>query len=389
MQDDSVNAIQGPNRKAIREDIRKDKAQERLENIIIRQDAATEELQEWADYAAFNPLAMKQKFEKLEEKARHQELAKQAERSSEGDSEKAEKLAKNFNVRNPELNARTLLATLARLNPNDSAEDMLRKVRESYPDHTLADEALDFMIESTSENPAVQTQLKKAKNDFNDLFGREIKAGKNINVQAQEFSKVGLGSPTALRDMYRDIVGNPRDPHTLFDELSTKFAYKQMKQVVDFVLHSLGADLKAKGPSIPRGELSRLFTESRIMQAFLGLYKFFQKRMSLVETLFDQEDLALPGSLNFEVLAKQLMQLVRERYPTPDKVRRLAMKLGISQELAAQIIIFGQYRDALRNISPRLFKSERHRQDMLLALIEALSDLEDELEEEEDEEDEE
>lgn len=385
MRDESIQGVQGTGRKAIHEEIRKERAQERLQNLIIRQDSANEEFQEWADYSAFNPLAMKKQFEKLEEKARNQELAKKGERSSEGDSEKAEKLAKNFNVKNPELNVRTLLATLARLGPNDASEEMLRKIREAYPDHTLADEALDFMIEAASKNPAMQNELKKAKTDFNDMYGREIKAGKNINAQAQEFSKIGLGSPTALRDLYREIVANPRDPHTLFDELSSKFPYKQMKQVVDFVLHSLGSDLKAKGPSIPRGELSRLFTESRTMQAFLGLFKFFQKRMPLVETLFDQEDLTLPGMLSFELLAKQLMQLIRERYPSPDKIRRFAMKLGISQELAAQIIIFGQYRDALRNVSPRLFKSDRHRQDLLLALLETLSDLEDELDEEEEE----
>ncbi|MDP3962357.1 MAG: hypothetical protein Q8Q03_00610, partial [bacterium] len=98
MQDDSVNAIHGPNRKAIHTDIQKAHAQERLETILISQDAATEELQEWADYAAFNPLAMKKKFEKLEEKARQSEIAKDSERTSDGDAAKAEKLAKNFNV---------------------------------------------------------------------------------------------------------------------------------------------------------------------------------------------------------------------------------------------------------------------------------------------------
>ncbi len=385
MHDDSVNSIQGTGRKAIQEDVRKERAQERLENILVRQDAATEELQEWADYAAFNPLAMKKKFEKLEDKLKKAEIQKSPEKSSDSDTSKAEKLARNFNVKNPELNVRTLLATLARINPNDSSEEMMRKIRDSYPDPTLADEALDFLIESTSENSATQRQLQKAKTDFNDMFCREIRAGRNMNTQAQEFSKIGLGSPTALRDMYRDIVSNPRDPHTLFDELSGKFQYKDMKAVIDFVLHSLGADLKAKGPSIPRGELSRLFTESRTMQAFLGVFAFFEKRMQMIGGLFDQEDLSLPGLITFEALAKQLMQLARERYPTPQKILILATKLGISQELAAQIIIFGQFRDALRNVSPRLFKTERQRQDLLLALLEALSDLEDELDEEEEE----
>jgi type III secretion protein W len=55
----------------------------------------------------------------------------------------------------------------------------------------------------------------------------------------------------------------------------------------------------------------------------------------------------------------------------------------------AKIIVFTQMRDALRETSPKLFKSEQHRQDVLMTFLEALSSLEDELEEEEDEEEEE
>ena len=80
------------------------------------------------------------------------------------------------------------------------------------------------------------------------------------------------------------------------------------------------------------------------------------------------------------------MKLLQERYPSPDKIIKLSFVLGISEEVAAQIVIFTQYRDALRHISPKLFKSERHRQDLLMTLIETLSDLEDELEDEEEEE---
>ncbi len=37
----------------------------------------------------------------------------------------------------------------------------------------------------------------------------------------------------------------------------------------------------------------------------------------------------------------------------------------------------------MRHISPKLFKSERHRQDLMMTIMEALSDLEEEAEEEE------
>jgi hypothetical protein len=42
----------------------------------------------------------------------------------------------------------------------------------------------------------------------------------------------------------------------------------------------------------------------------------------------------------------------------------------------------------MRGVSPRLFKSEKHRQDLLTTVMEAISELDDLLEEEEEEEEE-
>ena len=219
-------------------------------------------------------------------------------------------------------------------------------------------------------------------------YGREIQAGRNIGAQARAFSEKGLGSPTALRDLYREITGNPRSPHKLFEELVEKFKFSDMKNIIDFILHSLGSDMKAKGPSISKAELQRLFGEARNMQAILGVFRFFFGRMKMIKGQFDRFDLSMPSRINFEALARLLMKLIEERYPTPDKILKQAFTLGIAEELAAQVIIYTQYRDAMRHISPKLFKSERHRQEVLMALMETLSDLEDELNEDEDEDEE-
>lgn len=164
-----------------------------------------------------------------------------------------------------------------------------------------------------------------------------------------------------------------------------------MKKAIDFILHSLGSDLKSKGPSISPAELQRLFSEARTLQAILGIYRFFRGRLGIMMKQFKKEDLTFPQRLTFELLAKQFVRFIQERYPTTDRILQLALILGISEELAAQIIVFTQYRDAMRQVSPRLFQSDRHRQDLLMALIESLSDIEDMMEdaEEEEEEDEE
>ena len=142
---------------------------------------------------------------------------------------------------------------------------MLRKVLEIYSDYTLADEALDYLLETT-EGPLAES-VRAAKEELNTLYGREVRAGKNIAALTTEFATKGLGSPTALRDLYRDVTGNPRDANTLFQQLASTFTFERMQVVIGFLLHSLGADLKAKGPSIPRAELHRLISEGRSLQA--------------------------------------------------------------------------------------------------------------------------
>lgn len=186
-----------------------------------------------------------------------------------------------------------------------------------------------------------------------------------------------------LRNLYRDITGNPRESNVLFNELSSKFEYNKMKTLIDFLLHSLGSDLKAKGSSIDHAELHRLISETRKLQSILGIFRFFKSRMALIIAAFARHGLILPSRLNFEALAKLFMKLLQERYPSAEKILQLGIQLGLSDEVIAQIIIFTQMRDGVRGVAPKLFKSEQHRQDVLKSFIDAIEDLDDKIEEEE------
>ena len=141
-------------------------------------------------------------------------------------------------------------------------------------------------------------------------------------------------------------------------------------------------DLKSKGPSIQQAELMRLMTETRNLQSILWVYMFFKGRMGLLKSLFGQHELAMSEGLSFEQLAKQFIKLVEERYPSVMKLLKQAEKLGLLDDIE-KIIVLMQYRDAIRGLSPRLYKSLRHRQDLLLVILETLEELEERQEEEE------
>lgn len=363
---------------------------QRMSRYAIAQEAAREEFQEWADYSAWNPLAMARRFEALERRAREKMRADEAAKEEQADEdqevaaiEKLQQISEDYQRKNPELHARTLQGLHVRISRKDSVEEIIRKLRDTFIDMSLADEALDFLIETADAD--MRYTLEKAKEELNRLYGREIRAGRNINAQARNFSTQGLGSPTALRDLYRNITGNPRDAHTLFQELTSNFPFEKMKTVIAFMLHSLGADVKSKGPSISRAELQKLMTETRNMQAILGVYRFFFSRMPMIGSSFDREGLQMPGRITFEILAKIFMRFIQERYPSVDKALLLSQQLGIADEVIAQLIIYLQFRDAMRQVAPRLFRDERQRQELLLCFMELLEELEEELEEDDDE----
>lgn len=359
--------------------------------MAIAQEESSENFQEWIDEGAFNPVLMARRFETLELKAKKRGKDEETEKAEKKDEQvvevqRIEEVSEQYSRKNPELQTRSLLLLRARISEKDSKEEILQKVLELYPDYSLADEALDFLLETTKGDLA--EKVKQAKEELNASHGREVRAGRNMGEQAREFSKQGLGSPTALRDLYRDITGNPRDPQTLFAELSNRFNYDRMRTVIDFVLHSLGTDLKSRGPSIDRGELHRLMTQGRAMQAILGIYRYFKSRMNLIATAFERQGLRLPLRITFELLAKLFVKFLQERYPSSDKVLQMAQHLGLLEELLGQVIIYTQMRDAVRHVAPRLFKSEQHRQDVLSTFIDTIEDLDDRIEEEAEKEEE-
>jgi len=72
--------------------------------------------------------------------------------------------------------------------------------------------------------------------------------------------------------------------------------------------------------------------------------------------------------------------MIPKNLPTPPP----KVVLRDFETVAAEIIILSQFRDAVRAISPQFYRSIQHRDEVYMAIIEALEDLEDELEEIED-----
>lgn len=374
---DPISAISAATQKKIQE---LQKAAKQEQALIVESE---EDLNQFFELSAFNPAAQMQKFRDFSKlKKENTERQKADESKTEAkiiQKKEVEETATRFQGRNNELLAKTLLILRARILPSDTPEEILEKILDTYSDVSLADEALDFLLETA--DPALLPKLRQVKQQLLATRAREITAGRNIALQAKQFSEEGLGSPTSLRDVYRDVTETERDSLELFREMTEKFPYEKLKTAINFLLYSLGADLRAKGSSISKLELKKLMDETRSLQGILGVFRFFQSRMGLIAKLFSSYNLLLPPRLTFEVLAKMFIRLLAERYMSPEKILQTAKALGLAEEIAAQIIIYAQMRDGIRQVAPRYYRSQQHKEEVSKSFLDALEDLEDQLEE--------
>lgn len=362
---------------------------------MIQEQAATqravqieseEDLSQYFEVAAFNPGQRVKQFKELHDiktpSSSKGEKTSQANEKTVLSTEEVTLIAEQIQEKNYELNAKTLLILREQVLSSKTEDEILEKTNAIYPDASLADEALDFLIQ-TAPGMEQKNRIDQAKQSLNASRQREIIAGRNMGVQAREFAKSDLGAPTFLRDLYRDITGNPREPLKLFSELTDQFQFEKLKTAITFLLHALGSDLKAKGSSIPKGELKRLIDETRSLQGILGIFQFFQSRMNLIQRQFDKHALMMPSKMNFEALAKTFVKLLAERYINTDKILQTAKLLGIADEIAAQMIVYAQMREGLKQIAPRYYRNPQHKEDLSKSFLELLEELEEDLEQEE------
>lgn len=258
-------------------------AAEKAQEIVVERRNAEKSGQAEDAKDIVRPKTPKLEKKTLAERTRKTSKTEKTEKTKE---EEIEGKAREHAKKNPELKEKSLKQLRERINDDDGPEEIRKKVSEYYLDPTLADDALDFLLDTADGE--LKQKIAEAKNQLNEEKGREIQAGRNIAVEARIATDKGLGDPTSMRDLYRDVTGSPRDAIAMFKELRQKYDFKQMNKVVQFLLHSMGSDIKSKGPSIPRGELHNLISEIRVLQSILGVYRFFNERAKLVNKLYQE-----------------------------------------------------------------------------------------------------
>lgn len=278
-----------------------------------------------------------------------------------------------------------LFAPINSIEPSDTQAVIINKLQAVYPYAIIVDQALDMLIEK-NQGGSLHEQLLLAKEEIEVNYTREISTHRNISdinkKESEKLRETGLSwTESEMELKYLDYTNNPRETLAYFDELFSKYSPKQFMAINRWMLHALGADTKAEGPSMEPAKLHANISQTRKVQAIMGVFLVCEKRLPYIISQFEKYDLGMPPHLNSVTLAKELISLVSERYPSPEKVEQLAIKFGIEANIVGKIIVFSVYRDVIREISPhKLFRSHEHFRELHDAIIKNLERLESELE---------
>lgn len=345
-------------------------------NAVV-QEAIKESLEEFIDQFSVNTMQIiRRNSDTLEEKIRKFKSSSNNPEKAEGQDDIPHEIEATVEVsdyyenKNPDLKAKSLQSLKEQISKFDTSEDILQKVLEAFPEPVTAEAAIEYLLKTLPDE--LREKIKEAQDKLEKRFSRKLQAGKNIFEESLKFAEEGLSTPSELRETYSQLTAESRSTLDTFEELLNKFTFEKMTQAISFWLSALGADLNSKGSSIEKGELHKLIEETRTLQAILGVYNYFSaKQRELILSLVRHNALATP-EMNYQNLAKIFVKILQDPYPSPDKILFYKNDLNIVSNLASQEAVFNVMCSAIKNVSPRLYRNNKHKDEVLSCFLIAL-----------------
>lgn len=286
---------------------------------------------------------------------------------------KYKETAKKFNKKNAELNPDNLLSLAEEIDEADSEEEILNKIKNLFPDDFLADQAFDFLLEVTT-GPLNEKIISLQENHFKE-HNKAILAGRNITESALKYSKELSKPPKEMREQYISFLDSQKGLVDQFwDILGASPTYKDYNLKVNFLRHSLGEDLHADASSIEKEKLMVLVKQSNALQVLGTVPKELDARWKTMKLGFKEAELPFPQKLDLLNMTKIEFNLLRERYPTQEKVVHLAEEAGVTQTKGL-IVVVESLLAVSQKIHHKLYTTGQHRTDVIKSIVDAATDL--------------
>lgn len=247
-------------------------------------------------------------------------------------------------------------------------------------DPTVAFAVLDCLKSGLSaEETAARALVDEAVNRLGHDQGRELRAGLNI---ADEVNR-RAGNPAdafGLREMYRGEVLGYTTPQQCFRSLLASVGSGRLTDSVRFLVASLGADIRATTPSTERAELRRITLDLQCVAVLAAVFGQAENLVERMRVRFGESPL-----LSGDQMTERIVDMTERPFPNPALVSGFIEACGI-QGLLSRLDFMTRFIRILRTLSPRLFKDEKDRIDLVGAAQDVLDEIIEKAEDEEEKE---
>ena len=264
--------------------------------------------------------------------------------------------------------ARKLRQALHGGNPMDARELLKELGRGSTdPSHQFA--MLDILEQSLGgDETQLRALVKQARQQLEQAKGPEIRAG--INLAEEINSRASTpGEMQNLRDMYRSEVVGFSTPQECFRSLLAARGAGGLADAISFLIAGCGKDLSSMFPSMEKEALSRILTDLQCVQV---LNTVMDKLGLLAGRMTKQfaEHCLLTG----EQMTGRVLDFTEQSFVPTGAIAAFIGECGV-RKLLAQMDFARELTRLFRQLSPRLFRKESDRQQLVDATQEHLDEL--------------
>lgn len=229
--------------------------------------------------------------------------------------------------------------------------DVMRQVRERFPDSSDAFAALDHALEELEKKGAPEESVQAVRDAREDLLAEEgpaVRAGMQAMLSAREYGDLDAGD--ALRGLYRRAVCDFSGVNELFNHILDKYGQDKFDQAIGFLTRALGSDLSADVPSMEKTHLENV-------NANLGLVRLVQSAHVLCGRVMDRwrnvhgiENCPLDS----RALLGKILALKGENFLSAANFERIATE-AMPPDIEREVLFLQEVMQMVRSMPSQLF----------------------------------
>lgn len=249
------------------------------------------------------------------------------------------------------------------------ALDLLRELGRGSTDPSHQYALLDLLEQSLGGDEAdLRTLIQQSRRQLENAKGPEIRAGINL---AQEINSRATtpGEMQNLREMYRSEVVGFTTPQDCFRSLLAARGPGGLADAIAFLIAGCGKDLKSAMPSLGEEMLSRILTDLQCVQVLSTV----MDKLSLLSGRMAKQ-FGEFCTLNGEQMTGRVLDFTEQSFVSSGMIAAFIGECGV-RKLLAQLDFATELTKLFRQLSPRLFRKESDRSQLIDSTQEHLDEL--------------